>query len=236
MLINKYLSHLFVKNLVELFFPECCVNCHRIVEEPKFYLCYLCISEIPLTHYSFYRNNPLEISFKGRVELVSGASLMYFEKGGLVQKMLHEIKYRQKPAIASFFGKWLGAEMLASKRFESVDMILPLPLHKDKKKQRGYNQSEYFGKALAETMGKEYRDDLLLRLAGAESQTNKDRSDRMRTIDNEYMVTDGNFLIKRHVMIVDDIITSGATLQACSAAFLSLPDIRLSFASIAFTP
>ena len=221
---------------MELFFPETCVNCHRIVEESHFFLCYICISEIPLTHFSFQRDNNLETSFRGRVELVSGTSLMYFEKGGMVQRILHEIKYKQKPAMASFFGKWLGAEMLGSKRFESVDLILPLPLHPYRRRQRGYNQSEYFGSAIAETLGKDYRNDILFCVTDSSSQTTKNRDERMRSTENKYLIKDENYLFHKHVLIVDDIITSGATLQSSSEPLISLPGIRISFASIAIAP
>ncbi|MCA0931147.1 hypothetical protein LCM02_01710 [Lutimonas saemankumensis] len=194
------------------------------------------MSEIPLTHHSFYTDNLLEISFKGRVNLFSGTSLMYFEKGGLVQKILFEIKYNQKPLLASFFGRWLGAQMLESRRFESVDLILPLPLHPEKKRQRGYNQSAYFGRALAETMGKEFRNDLLFRNTNAGSQTKKGRTARMYAIENEYSIKDEHFLINRHVLIADDVITSGATLESACTPFWNVQGIRLSFACIAFTP
>ena len=236
MLINKYLRANFIKDSFELFFPETCVNCHRLVEEPNYFICYICISEIPLTHFSFHVNNALENSFKGRVELVSGTSLFYFEKGGLAQQALHEIKYNQKPAIASFFGRWLGDEMVESGRFEGVDLILPLPLYKDKKRQRGYNQSEYFGRELAETLGKDYRDDILFRVTNRDSQTNKNRHQRMQVVENEYRIKDEAYLKQKHVLIVDDIITSGATLQSSSLPLLSVPDIQLSFASIAIAP
>lgn len=236
MLINNYLRTFLLKNFLELFFPQTCINCSGYVEEHHIFICYRCISEIPLTNYSCLCDNPLEISFKGRVDLISGTSLMFYEKGGLVQKLMYELKYNQKPSIASFFGRWLGAEMLESGRFETIDIIIPMPLHKEKRRKRGYNQSEYFGKSLAQTMGKVYRDNLLFRVADTASQTRKNRAERMQASDIEYTINGKANLIDKHVLIVDDIITSGATLQSSTVPLLTVPGIRLSFASIAITP
>ena len=235
MLINKFFVTNIFANLFDIFFPESCLNCRQQLEIRGKYLCFTCLSELPLTHFSFQEKNELENSFKGRISLEAATSLLYFEKKGVVQKLIHELKYKNKPEIGSFLGKWLAEEMLSGNRFPEIDFVIPVPLHPDKEKQRGYNQVHTFANALAETLNAELKLHVLTKTINNQTQTVKSRQERIVNSEDQYLVSDPTQIKDKHILLVDDTITTGATIQTCVDSLCAVSGLKISLASMAFT-
>lgn len=222
-------------DLFDLFFPQECLNCGNLLEIKDKYLCFSCLSDLPLTHFSFQEGNELEMSFKGRIPVKAATSLLFFEKKGMVQKLMHELKYHNKPKIGIFMGKWLGKEMVASKRFEIIDFVVPVPLHPDRERVRGYNQVHFFAKSLAQVLEAELKENLLKKISNSQTQTLKSRQNRFLSKEKEFILNEAGEIENKHILLVDDTITSGATMQACAHLFSSVSGVRLSLASMAFS-
>ena len=197
--------------------------------------CYYCLTDLPLTGFSFVPQNRLETSFRGRIPVKAATALLYFHKNSPVQKMLHHLKYHGQEHIGSYIGNWLGEEILQCKRFEGIDIILPVPLHKTKKRIRGYNQVFRFAQRLSVKLGKPLSTDLLLRISVGTSQTSKDRNQRILEKGSGFQLVDALSLQDKHVLLVDDIITSGATLEGCWCELEKVKGIEISLACMAFT-
>lgn len=235
MLINNDLMPNILADLFDLFFPEECINCRKLLEIKGKFLCFSCLSSLPLTHFSFQAGNEIETSFKGRIRINAATSLMYFEKKGMVQKLIHELKYHHKEKIGSFLGKWLAEEMLLSKRFERIDFVVPVPLHPDKERKRGFNQVHSFAESLADALKADLLVDLLQKTSNTQTQTLKSRQQRVMSQKDEYVLKKGELIENKHILLVDDVITSGATMQACADPLRPVSGLKLSLASMAFT-
>ena len=225
-----------LSNIFDLFFPEECLNCARTLEVQGKFLCLYCLSELPLTDFSTQVNNQLESSFRGRVPLKAGTALVYFERKGLVQKLMHQLKYAGRPEIGLFFGSWIAAEMQESKRFEGIDFVVPVPMHPKKEKERGYNQVTGFATVIARELNAELKPGFLRKINNKKTQTSKSRFERLKTLENDYLLHECGKVNDKHILLVDDIITSGATIEACSNQLLRHEGVQLSLASMAFTP
>lgn len=235
MLINNHLMPNILKDLFDLFFPPACINCSELLQIKDKHLCFACLSELPLTHFSCEAGNELETSFRGKIPVQAATSLFYFQKKGIVQKLIHELKYRHQPKIGSFLGKWLGEEMAVSKRFELIDIVIPVPLHRDKERKRGYNQVHSFAKSLAIALKADLQVNLLEKIKNGQTQTLKNREQRMIIGEQEYLLKDSILLENKHILLVDDTITTGATMKACADPLCDVTGLKLSLASMAFT-
>lgn len=225
----------FIDDIVSLFYPETCIACATEVEIPGQLFCYYCLSDLPLTGFSFIPQNRLETSFTGRIPIKAATALFYFHKMGPVQKMIHLLKYRGHQHIGSYIGDWLGEEMLQAKRFEGIDLILPVPLHAAKKRKRGYNQVSRFAHSLSVKLEKPMYDDLLVKISGSVSQTSKGRNERVLEKGSGFQLLDTMNLEDKHVLLVDDIITSGGTLEGCWSQLQKVKGLEISLACMAFT-
>jgi len=224
-----------IDDVFNIFFPETCLICSKEVEIKGHLICFYCLSELPLTHFSFMAKNRLEKSFRGRIPINSATSLLYFHKKGPVQKLMHQLKYHNKQKIGTFFGDWLGEEILKNERFEAVDFILPVPLHPAKQKNRGYNQVTTFAEGLSGKIKAQMMPDLLVKISKSLSQTHKNRIERNENKRNEFKLRDQLILQNKHILLVDDIITSGSTLEGCWEPLSKVNGIKISLASMAFT-
>jgi len=222
-------------DIFNLFFPETCMNCGIEVESSCNLLCFSCLSDLPLTHFSFIPKNRLENSFRGRIPVNSATALLYFHKKGMAQQLIHQLKYHNRQRIGTYLGDWLGEEIISSGRFASIDSIVPVPLHPDKEKKRGYNQVTTFAESLSRKIGAPMVPDLLVKVSASVTQTHKNRVERALNKDNEFKLMDRGRLVNQHVLLVDDIITSGATLEGCWTPLQQVEGIKISLASMAFT-
>lgn len=225
----------FIKDVFELFFPRQCVCCKQSLTHHENIVCTLCKHHLPLTKFSEISKNELEKSFYGRIPLQAGTALFYFKKRGNVQQIIHHLKYKNRQEIGVFTGKWLAEEIKNGNRFSTIDVVVPVPLQKEKLKKRGYNQVAVFGKTLSKELHCEYCDNVLKRVKSVNSQTHKNRIERWENVKNSFSITDSNYFNNKHILLIDDVITTGATLEACYLALSKSTNSKISIASIAFT-
>ncbi len=223
-------------NIFNLFFPEECLYCGKVLEVQGKFLCFYCLSEMPLTNFSKYPKNELEALFKGRIPLKSATALVYFERKGMIQKLLHQLKYHGKPELGNFLGTWLAIEMKKNKSYDTIDYVIPVPMHPKKERERGYNQVMGFASAIAKELNVEVLPDYLKKVNNIKSQSSKTRFDRLAILKNDYKINSLTNIENKHVLLVDDVITTGATLEACGYPIIYESKAELSLASIAFTP
>lgn len=225
----------FFKDVYGLFYPDVCLCCTDHLTENETIVCVNCRHDFPLTNFSNEKNNLIEKSFYGRIPIENATSLLYFFKKGNIQGLIHALKYRGKQEVGTFLGDWLGEEMLYSERFSEIDCIIPVPLHQKKMKSRGYNQVTKFGESLAEKLSIPYETSVLKRISDTNTQTRKIRLDRWKNVKELFFVEDNSVLENKHILLIDDIITTGATLEACCKAFEKTNNLKISIASMAYT-
>ena len=175
----------------------------------------------------------MERIFYGRLILEAATAGFYFVKGGLIQQLIHELKYKGNKEIGFYLGKLLGDKMLMSGRFDQIDYLLPLPLFADREFKRGYNQSEVICNGLSEAMNIPVLNGNLVRVHATETQTKKHRAERWENVADSFILRDPNALRHKHILLVDDVITTGASLEACAQSILKNADTKLSLATLA---
>ncbi len=188
---------------------------------------------MPKTNFHEHADNPFTKRFWGRVDVQFAASMFVFRKDSPVQNLVHQLKYQNKPEIGVELGKKYGKILADSLFFSDVDLIVPVPLHSSKLRKRGYNQAAMFANGLGMSMEKTVNNDFLTRYSATESQTRKTRMERMGVIENIFEVERTEQTAGKHILLVDDILTTGATLEGCATQLLQLPNVRVSMATIA---
>lgn len=216
-----------------LFFPEFCLGCNVLLIKEEKKICITCRHDLPAIDLKLNNSDFLNLVFYGRVTLQESASLLYFRKSGKVQNIIHNLKYKGREDIGILLANWFGYELLAEKRFQTIDAIVPVPLHKKKLRQRGYNQLTTFGMRLAEIYQKPYVEDVLVRKYANTSQTFKDAFSRWMNVKEIFDVQNTEILTNKHVLLIDDVITTGATLEACSIALLKINGVKISILTLA---
>lgn len=189
---------------------------------------------LPKTNFHTEANNPVARSFWGRAPIEQAAAYYYFKKGSGVQNILHNLKYKGQTKLGESIGYMYGAELKQSPHFAGVDVVLPVPLHKKKQRKRGYNQSEHFARGLAQSLGAKLDTTSLLKTTHTDSQTKKNRLERVDNVANVFTVAAPQQLAGKHVLLVDDVITTGATIEACALQLAGVTGIRISVAGIAY--
>ena len=222
-------------DLLGLFYPRCCVECGGHLLPSSRVLCPICLTELPKCGFTERGGNRLEELFYGRVRIEAATSYLYFKRHSIVQRLIHALKYKGRQDIGGWFGNLLANEMSESGRFGCIDVLIPVPLHPKKKRGRGYNQVSRFGKALAYRLDIPLREDALKRTREGKSLTGQNRIERNESMRDAFSLSFPGSLEGKHVLLVDDIITSGATLEACARKILEVPGARVSLASMAFT-
>lgn len=218
--------------LFHLFYPHTCIGCGSDVINDENFLCLQCINELPHTNFAIHKNNPVEKLFWGRIALSSAMSEFYFSKGSIVQNMIHEFKYRGNKKAGHYFGKLMGKSLLESDRF-NVNIIVPLPLFEKKEKLRGFNQAEILCNGISEIINKPVIRKNVIRKIFTETQTKKHRLERWKNVEGIFFVKDPEELEGKHILLVDDVITTGATIDACGSEILKIKNATLSVASFA---
>ncbi|HKJ07327.1 MAG TPA: phosphoribosyltransferase family protein [Flavobacteriaceae bacterium] len=222
-------------SIVELFFPTICYCCDSQLTEGEKHICLNCRFDLPTTNFTKLEGNIVEQAFYGRIPIVAATALFYFYKEGKIQKLIHQLKYRGEQNVGVFTGKWLGQELKDSARFNTIDCVIPVPLHKKKLKKRGYNQVEKFGKTLATILNVDYIDNVLVKVTATKTQTHKIRFDRWKNVSELFTIQNSQLIANKHILLIDDVITTGATLEACYKALNKANNINISIASIAYT-
>ncbi|MCW5908067.1 MAG: ComF family protein [Chitinophagales bacterium] len=226
---RQYLTDFF-----NLFYPNICLTCSNALLKGEMVLCFRCENELPQTDHCFEAENKLVKRFWGRVPLQGAVALYHFTKGGAIQHLLHSLKYKGRKDAGEYCGKLLGRKLRQPNSIiKNVDLIVPVPLHWKKQQLRGYNQCEPFAKALADTINVPYSFTALQRTHENVSQTRKTRFDRWGNVAEIFSVKDTAQLQGKHILLVDDVVTTGATAEACIQTILQVPNTKVSFAAIA---
>ena len=224
-----------IEDFVSLFFPRICYACGNSLYKNEETLCTYCLFRLPKTNFHLESDNPVSRLFWGRVKLETAAAFFYYRKDGRVQNLIHQFKYKGKMEIGSYIGKLYGDYLKNASLFEDIDMIIPVPLHPKKLRKRGYNQSELFGKGLSETRGAVLNKTSLYRTLASNTQTRKSRYKRWENVGNIFAVKNEEKLRGAHILLVDDVVTTGSTLEACAQTLLKVEGVRVSVVSMAFT-
>lgn len=223
----------FVSEFLNLFYPNLCLICGNSLLRNEHQICLSCLHEIPKTGYHLQNDNPLEKRFWGKVPIYRGTAYYFFHKGSPFQKLLHELKYKGNKEIGVIMGKYAAAELLHSPDFCSIDIVVPVPLHPKKYAKRGYNQSDLICKGIAEVLEKPVDTVNLRRIRENTTQTKKSVYDRYLNTENLFELKDKLAFQNKHVLIVDDVLTTGSTLESCIKALLDTPGIKISVFTLA---
>jgi ComF family protein len=219
--------------LLNLFFPKVCYACNNHLNDNENDICISCRHSLPVTNFHFNNDDTVLKTFYGRVKVENETALLRFEKKGIVQNLIHSLKYRGNENIGALLGNWLGGELSTIDAYKNIDIVIPVPLHQKKLKKRGYNQVAKFGKQIAEALNAEYKDDILLKVTNTESQTLKTRLFRWNDNEELFMLKNAKSIENKHILLVDDLITTGATMEACISVINHVPSTKISVASMA---
>jgi len=224
-----------VINLLNLFFPKVCLGCKEQLIDNESYICTNCRHELPLTNFHIDNNDALKKVLYGRVKLEQATALLHFSKKGIVQQLMHNLKYRGHQDVGLFLGQWLGEELKAIKSYHDIDVVVPVPLHRSKLRKRGYNQVTKFGQEIAKALDVEFNPKVLQKTISTKTQVFKDRLLRTSGSSATFSISENQTLRGKHILLVDDIITTGATIESCANALLQIEGVKISIATMAIT-
>ncbi|HCC71106.1 MAG TPA: hypothetical protein DEQ09_08160 [Bacteroidales bacterium] len=224
---------LIADDFVSLLFPRLCQACNEPLVRNEKLICTSCMMDIPRTGYHLQRDNPLEKKFYGRCYIQKAAAWTYYRQGGKAQKLIYRLKYGGIRPLGHFLGGLYGNVLKSSGFNEDLYCILAVPLHRSKEKKRGFNQSTLIAEGMAKTMGIPYINNIIIRTKASETQTNKHRYDRWENVEGIFSVINTADIKDKHVLLVDDVITTGSTIEACTAELLKIKGVKVSVAAIA---
>lgn len=220
-------------DLWKLFFPQSCLICEKTLLEGEEHLCFRCLVGLPRTHMHLQPENEVEKCLWGKMPVERGSAFLHYAKGGDVRKLLSELKYQGNAKLGLFMGRCMARELLASGFFEGIDGIIPVPLHRRKQRMRGYNQSRMLAEGISAVMGIPLWDSLLVRTQFTETQTRKGSYERWLNVRDVFECPSPEVMAGKHVLLVDDVMTTGATLVACGDALREVKGLRISVLTLA---
>jgi len=220
-------------DFLNLFYPRLCAACGNTLYHQEEYICTRCLFHLPKTNYHLIRDNPVSQIFWGRVPVEFATSFYEFQKGSNFQKLLHKMKYQNQKEIGWVLGMHFGQTLNRSPIGRKIDIIVPVPLHPQRQRKRGYNQSEWIAKGLAHTMRKQMVSSNLFRSAYTSTQTQKGRYERWQNVEKAFDLHHATQFNNQHILLIDDVVTTGATLEACAHTILKSANSRVSIATLA---
>lgn len=226
--LNRYKN-----GLQHLLFPKTCIVCAQPLLQAERTVCYRCISQLEPSRYTDFRDNEIVQIFEGNIPILLATVGFHYHKEGILQELIFQSKYHYHREIGLILGRELGY-VLKNTPFKTVDFLIPVPLHPKKQRKRGYNQSEWIARGVGEALGKELRTDLLLRTAHTDSQTRKSRMERFANMKKAFAIKNKGDLEGKHILLIDDVVTTGSTLIACAESLLKATEgVKISIACLA---
>ena len=222
----------YTRDFLSLFYPDTCAACSRALNSGEKQICSTCLWRMPKTNFHQQKDNPVLRKFWGKVNVEAAASFVFFDKGERIQHILHSLKYEGNTALGIFLGELYGSQLKQEALFAGCQAIIPVPLHPKKIKARGYNQSNLIAEGLSKAMGIPFYTDLLERTIATSTQTKKSRYARFENVENVFRLK-GKNVSEKHFLLVDDVITTGSTLESCARSVAGLGDVKISVATIA---
>ncbi len=223
----------YFQDFISLFYPDNCLACGNNLFKSERILCTSCLFHLPKTNYHFEKDNPISKIFWGRTEIEIASAFYFFVKASKLQHLIHQLKYKGKKEIGVFIGEIYGEELVKSEFYKNIDLIIPVPLHPKKEKLRGYNQSEVFARGLSASMNIPVDTLTLIRTYASETQTKKTRFKRWENVKEIFEIRDAEKIENKHILLVDDVITTGATLESCANMLNKISGVKISIAGIA---
>jgi len=223
-----------LQDFLALLYPRNCVSCGNSLFKHEEQICNYCYLNLPKTNFHKQQRNPVDALFYGRTPLLLASSFYLFTKKGSIQKVLHAIKYGSNKDLAALVGKWYAEDLKTNEIISKADFIIPVPLHSKKFKIRGYNQSEEFARGLSEGLKIVLNTSVLKRKEFTETQTKKSKYERWENVEEVFELISPETFKNKHVVLVDDVITTGATIEACCQLLQQIEGIKISVLSIAY--
>lgn len=220
------------RDFLNLFFPDVCVVCGERLSDGEQHICTDCLLLLPKTNFHLQPDNRLEQFFAGRIPFQHIAAYAYFVKGGSIQHIVHELKYNHNPIIGSFIGELCGENIKDSDFISTIDLLVPVPLHPERQKERGYNQSFEICKGISIATGIPLDNETLIRKINNPSQTKNARFDRWKNVEDIFSVINRNTFENKHILLVDDVITTGSTLESCAKEILKSEGSKISIYAV----
>lgn len=220
----------------QLFFPHICAGCagDQLGEDSQ--ICLRCLQELHPTQFTTYANNPVEKKFTGRIPIEKATAQFYFSKSSVLQQIIFNFKYGGNLLLGKQLGRSMGNSFVQSERFNGIDLLVPVPLAPQKQRKRGFNQSAILCHGISEITGWPVQETVVQRLTANTTQTRKDRVRRWENVEGIFGITSGESLQNKHVLLIDDVITTGATLEACAQALLTISGLKISIATLCYVP
>ena len=219
--------------MVDLIYPPLCAGCGYLRPLDQHIFCLECLHQLPETGFHMHVDNPFTRHFAGRIPIQTGAAFLYFTRGGATQRLLHQVKYHNRPDLITVLGRWYGKQLIKSPYWNGLEVTVPVPLHWKKFRKRGYNQSAVFSQSIADVMGLRCYPYALKRTTHDKSLTGMNRFQRIETIGASFIAAKPQLLKNKNVLLVDDVLTTGATLEACGLAMQTIPIASLRMVTIA---
>lgn len=230
---NTLLIKDWLGSFVSLLFPRCCIVCGRPLAKGEECLCTMCNINLPRTGYHLKEDNPVEKLFWGKIPLERATSFFFYRKGSDFRQILHQLKYGGQKNIGAIMGRYMAAELQESGFFEDIDVIVPVPLHKKKQRLRGYNQSEWIARGIAAVTGIPIDIEAVVRHKNTETQTSKSSLERWENVNGIFELYHADPLTGKHILIVDDVLTTGATTVECASCLTKIEGVRISVLTLA---
>lgn len=221
-------------DFITLIYPRYCMGCQDGLIKGEDILCTRCIHELPRTNYHLEPENPIYKRLFGRIPIKFALAFLLFKKGGKVQHLLHELKYNNHPEIGRIIGRVYGEELRDNGYDKYFDSVISIPLHPVKQRRRGYNQSDEFARGLVQALNVNLVSDAVIRSTKTETQTQKSKLKRWENVKEVFRVVNQQAVEGRRILLVDDVITTGATIEACGQVLIDSGCAQLSVAGIAY--
>jgi ComF family protein len=221
------------QNFLSFFYPRCCLGCQKTLLQDENLLCLHCFTHLPETNYHLFQDNPINHTFLGRVKVELAAALLFYKKGNSTQRILYHLKYKGDKEVGEFLGNYYGKKLRQADPFQAIDLILPIPLHPKKERRRGYNQSEWIAKGLSCAMQIPYYNNVLIRNTFTDTQTKKNRLGRWTNVKEVFQVVQPDVIRQKHILLCDDVLTTGATMEAAIIKLLEIEDVKVSVVGLA---